>query len=70
MLTETFDQDLAELASTLGLPLEYRRERITSLAKAAVEESQIQTLRHRLSAEYELLEKLKTSGRLRHDQTA
>jgi hypothetical protein len=69
MMTETYEQDLHNLASALGLPLEYRRERITALTKAPVEEKDLRALRDRLAAEYELLEKLRTSGRLKTDQT-
>ena len=64
MMTETYERDLHNLAATLGLPLEYRRERITTLKKAPVEEKDLDTLRDRLAAEYELFEQLKASGRL------
>jgi hypothetical protein len=64
MMTETYDHDLRNLASTLGLALEYRRERITTLAKTPIEEKQIEALRDRIAIEYELLEKLGASGRL------
>jgi sulfotransferase famil protein len=64
MMTETYERDLRDLASTLDLVLEYRRERITALTKAPVEEKQLDALRDRLAAEYELLEKLQASGRL------
>ncbi len=68
MMTETYERDLRDLASTLGLALEYKRERITALTKAPVEEKQLAALRDRLAGEYELLEKLGASGRLRRDQ--
>jgi hypothetical protein len=64
MMTETYEQDLANLASGLGLPLEYRRERVTTLTKAPVDDKDLERLRDRLAAEYELLEKLEASGRL------
>jgi hypothetical protein len=64
MMTEKYDLDLRNLASNLSLTLEYRRERITALAKAPVEEKQIEALRDRIAIEYELLEKLGASGRL------
>lgn len=64
MVTETFECDLRNLASTLGLALEYRRERVTALTKAPVEEKQLEALRDRLAVEYELLEKLAAAGRL------
>lgn len=64
MMTETFDRDIRDLAATLGLALEYRRERTTTLVKAPVEEKQMEALRDRLATEYELLEKLRASGRL------
>ena len=63
MMTETYERDLHNLASTLGLELGYRRERITALTKAPVEEDERGALRDRLAAEYELLEKLGASGR-------
>jgi hypothetical protein len=64
MMTETYERDLRNLASTLGIPLEYRRERITTITKAPVEEKQVEALRDRLAAEYELLEKIGASDRL------
>jgi Sulfotransferase family len=64
MMTEKYDLDLRNLASNLSLTLEYRRERITALAKAPVEEKQVEALRDRIAIEYELLEKLGASGRL------
>ncbi len=64
MMTETYDRDLRNLASTLGLALEYRRERITTLTKTPIEEKQIEALRDRIAIEYELLEKLGASGQL------
>jgi hypothetical protein len=64
MMTETYDRDLRDLASTLGLTLETRRERITALTKTPVEEKQMEALCDRLAVEYELLEKLGASGRL------
>jgi hypothetical protein len=64
MMTETFERDLRDLASTLGLELEYRHERITALTKAPVGEKQLDALRDRLGPEYELLETLRASGRL------
>lgn len=64
MMTETFKRDLHNLALTLGLELGYRRERITALTKAPLEENQLDALRDRLAAEYELLERLEASGRL------
>lgn len=64
MMTEAYDRDLHNLASTLGLELEYRRERITTLTKTPIEEKQMATLRDRVAIEYELLEKLEASGRL------
>jgi hypothetical protein len=67
MMTETYDRDLRDLAATLGLELEYRRERITALTKAPVEEKQMEALCNRLAMEYELLEKLRASGRLSPD---
>jgi hypothetical protein len=68
MMTETYECDLRNLASTLGLALEHRRERITALTEAPIEEKQMDALRDRVAAEYELLEKLGASGRLRSGQ--
>jgi len=70
MVTETYDLDLRNLASTLGLTLGIRRERITTLTKAPVEEKHMEALYDRLAIEYELLEKLGASGRLSPAQTA
>lgn len=70
MMTETFEPDLRNLASALGLPLEYRRERITALTKAPVGEKQLESLRDRLAGEYDLLEKLGASGRLTLNQAS
>ena len=64
MTTETYERDLHHLASTLGLALEYRRDRVTAFAKAPVEEKELAALRDRLAAEYEMLEKLEASGRV------
>ena len=64
MMTETYERDLHDLALALGLALGYRRERITALTKAPVEEDELGALRDRLAAEYELLEKLGASGRI------
>jgi hypothetical protein len=64
MMTETYERDLRNLATTLGLALRHRRERITALTKAPIEESQLDALRDRLATEYELLEKLGASGRI------
>jgi hypothetical protein len=64
MMTETYDRDLRDLTATLGLELECRRERITTLTKAPVDEKQMEALYDRLASEYELLEKLGASGRL------
>jgi sulfotransferase famil protein len=64
MMTETYERDLRNLATALGLALGYRRERITALTKAPIDESQLDALRDRLAAEYELLEKLEASGRI------
>lgn len=64
MMTETFEHDLHDLASALALPLEYRHERVTAPTKAPVEEKELEALRDRLAAEYELLGKLEASGRL------
>jgi hypothetical protein len=69
MMTETYKRDLHNLALTLGLALEYRRERITALTKAPLEENQLDALRDRLAAEYELLERLRASGRLSLQQS-
>jgi hypothetical protein len=68
MMTETFESDLGKLATTLGLPLEYRRERVTTLTKAPVDEQQLDALRDRLAIEYELLDLLEASGRIGRDQ--
>ena len=68
MMTETYERDLRDLALTLGLPLEYRRDRVTAATSAPVPEKQLKALRDRLAAEYELLEKLEASGRLRPDR--
>lgn len=68
LMTETYERDLRNLASTLGLALKHRRERITALMKAPVEEKQLDALRDRLAAEYELLGKLGASGRLGPNQ--
>lgn len=68
MMTETFERDLGNLASALGLALEYRHERVTALTKAPVGERQLEVLRDRLAAEYQLLEKLGASGRLTPNQ--
>lgn len=70
MMTETYERDLRDLVSTLGLALEYRRERITALKKAPVEEKQTEALYGRLAIEYELLEKVRASGRLNTHPTA
>jgi Sulfotransferase family len=64
IMTETYERDLRNLASTLGLALEYRRERITALTEAPAGKKQLDILRDRLAAEYELLEKLGAPGRL------
>jgi hypothetical protein len=64
IMTETYERDLRNLALTLGLPLEYRRDRITALTKAPIEEKQLDALRDRLAVEYELLEQLGASGRI------
>ena len=64
MMTETYERDLRNLALTLGLPLGYRHERITAPTKTPIGESQLDALRDRLAAEYELLEKLGASGRM------
>lgn len=62
MMTETYERDLRNLTLTLGLALGYRHERITALTKARIDENQLDALRDRLTAEYELLEKLRASG--------
>jgi Sulfotransferase family len=64
MMTETYERDLRNLALTLGLTLGYRHERITARTKTPIGESQLNALRDRLAAEYELLEKLGASGRI------
>lgn len=64
MMTETFESDLRNLAMTLGLALGYRRERVTGLTKAPLDENQLEALRDRLAGEYQLLEKLEASGRV------
>ncbi len=64
MMTETYARDLGNLASSLGIPLGHRRERVTTLTNAPVEAEEVEALRDRLATEYELLEKLGVSGRL------
>jgi hypothetical protein len=70
MVTETYERDLRKLASALGLPLEYRRERITTLKKAPVDDQGLDALRDRLGPEYELFDKLRASGRLEASTSA
>jgi hypothetical protein len=65
MMTETYDRDLRELASRLDLALDHRRDRITTMTKAPIEEKQVDILRERLTPEYELLEALDAAGRVR-----
>lgn len=64
MMTETYENDLRNLATMLGLELEHRRDRITASTSAAVDDDHMDALRERLAPEYELLEKLRASGRL------
>ncbi len=62
MMTETYERDLRDLASALGLTLQFRRERVTALAQAPAGGKQLDALRDRLAAEYELLEQLRSAG--------
>ncbi len=64
MLTESYGRDLRKLAGTLSLPLEHRRDRITGVKAAPVDQQQLDALRDRLEGEYELLEAVAASGRL------
>jgi hypothetical protein len=68
MMTESYERDLRCLALVLALPLEHRHDRITAVTKVPVGQEQLDILRDRLAAEYELLEKLGASGRLRLSQ--
>jgi hypothetical protein len=64
MMTETYERDLRNLALTLGLALGYRHERVTALAEASIDDNQLEAVRHRLAAEYDLLERIGASGRI------
>jgi hypothetical protein len=68
MMTETYESDLRDLAAALDLPLQYRRDRVTAATDALVGEKDLDALRGRLTAEYDLLERLRESGRLRPDR--